>query len=53
MRNLPMEIRHFHGISVHEAQRADASTGEISCCGTAQAAGADEEHLGVLDVELA
>lgn len=53
MRNLPVKIRYFHGISIYKTQSADSSTGEICDCGTAQAAGADDKDLGMLYMELA
>lgn len=52
MGNLPMQIRHFDLISIHEAQCPDPRASEIRRGRTTQASCADQEDLGGPQPEL-
>ncbi len=53
MGDLPMQIRRLDGVSIHETNSPHARAGKVCCCGTAQAACADDEDGRVAEAELA
>jgi hypothetical protein len=44
VRNLAMEVGCLYRVAVDKAEGAHTSTGDVSCRGAAQAAGADDEN---------
>ena len=51
-RDLPLKIREIHDIEIDESEPPDASCGEIKSQRSAESAGADQQHLRVLELEL-
>ena len=51
--HLALQVRLVDLVVVDQAERADAGRGQIEGRGSAQAAGADQQHLGVEHLELA
>ncbi len=50
--DLPMQIALVHHVEIHDPQRADSGGGEVEPQRRAQAAGADHQHLGRLELLL-
>ena len=50
--NLPLQVREIHDVEIDQADAADACRGEIQTERRAEAAGADAEHFGLLELEL-
>ena len=53
MQDLPMKIGHVHLVAIHQAQCSYTSASEIQRCRTSQATGADNQHLGGSQFQLA
>src|SRR5581483_6517097 len=51
--DLALEVGEVHDVEVHHAQGAHASRGQVEGQRGAQASGADAQHLGGLELELA
>ena len=51
--HLALQVRLVDLVVVDQAERADAGRGQIEGRGSAEAAGADQQHLGVQHLELA
>src|SRR6266436_3857961 len=50
--HLPLQIREVHYIEVYQAQSPHTGSGEVQTQRRAQAAGANQQHLGALELEL-
>ena len=51
--DLALQVAAFHHVKVHQAQGADAGRRQVQADGRTQAASADDQHLGFLEVQLA
>ena len=51
-RDLPLQVGEIDDVEIDEAEFADAGRGEIQAERRAESAGADQQHLGVLELEL-
>ena len=51
--DLPLQVRKIHDVEIHDAQRADAGGSQVQRQRRAQPAGADAQHLRLLQLELA
>ena len=51
--DLALEVREVDDVVVDDAERADAGGGEVERGRRAEAAGAEQQHLGVEQLELA
>ena len=51
-RNLPLQVGEIDDVEIDEAEFADAGRGEIQTERRAESTGADQQHLGVLELEL-
>jgi len=51
--DLALQVRLVDHVEVDDAQRADTGRGQVHQRGRAEAAGADAQHLGVLQAALA
>ena len=50
--DLALQIGEVHDIEIHQAKVPDASRGQIQPERRAESAGADQQHLGVFELEL-